>query len=624
MRAISTAPAGATCEPSVRFERSRAVPRSARRRGVAPIPTSGQDLRHLQVLTDAALEHLELDELLARLLDGLCRVLRADAATILLVDDEAPDELVVRASRGLEDEVTAGVRIRVGRGIVGRIAEGRRAVKVDELDPPAALTPALRSGGVASLLGTPLLTGDDCIGVLHVSSSRPRHFTACEARLLELTAERAVIAIDHARRFEAERRARAEAEAARHRLAILARVSDAVSASLDLEKAVAALAHTTVEVLADGCAIDVVEGEQLRPVAVRHRSPERERLFREKWREQRFRSSCFFPPAVAVRTGQLVRSAVDAASTPGEPPAATLLRRLGIRSVVAVPLEDGGRILGVLSVCHRAGSTHSDVELVEEVARRATRAIANARRFAAGAEAVHALERTLQPPSLPSIPGLEVATAYLPGDRHNDVGGDFFDVFPLERRSWGVVVGDVCGKGHQAAATAALARHTVRAASMCETGAAGVLRVLNDALAAERDEWLFCTAAYLRLRRAGPCFRSLLALGGHPHPFLWRNGVWRKFGTAGTALGVLPTAELSDCALELAPGEKLVLYTDGLIEARLPSGEIGSEVERTLDELGDATAMETVSALLSPLRENGDRQRDDVTLVVLRVNETIR
>src|SRR6267142_3483026 len=158
-------------------------------------------VRRLQELTDAALAHLELDDLLRALLEPTRALLEADTAAILLLD-EATDELVARASAGIEEELEDGVRIPVGRGFAGRIAAARRPVVLDDVDHADVLNPILREKGIKSLLGVPLLVDSQVLGVLHVGSRTERRFTAIDVELMQLVAQRVALAIERARLHE--------------------------------------------------------------------------------------------------------------------------------------------------------------------------------------------------------------------------------------------------------------------------------------------------------------------------------------------------------------------------------------------------------------------------------------
>jgi signal transduction histidine kinase len=152
-------------------------------------------LRRLQAVTDAALAHLSVDELLSELLDRISSALEADTCAFLLLDPDR-NELVARAAKGIEEEVEQGVRIPVGKGFAGRIAAERRTVALDDVDHADVLNPLLRERGIKSLLGAPLIARGRVMGVVHVGTLAPRHFREDEAELLQLVAERAALGLE--------------------------------------------------------------------------------------------------------------------------------------------------------------------------------------------------------------------------------------------------------------------------------------------------------------------------------------------------------------------------------------------------------------------------------------------
>jgi serine phosphatase RsbU (regulator of sigma subunit)/anti-sigma regulatory factor (Ser/Thr protein kinase) len=164
-----------------------------------PLPSSPEAaIRELQRISDAALASLSMDELLRELLDRIAAILGSDTAAFLLLDEVSGD-LVAQAAKGIEEEVEQGVRIPMGRGFAGRIAAERRAVFIEDVDHADILNPILREKGIRSLLGVPLLVEGRVIGVLHVGSLTPRVFTDQDRDLLQLAADRAALAIEHAR-----------------------------------------------------------------------------------------------------------------------------------------------------------------------------------------------------------------------------------------------------------------------------------------------------------------------------------------------------------------------------------------------------------------------------------------
>ncbi|WP_310964939.1 PP2C family protein-serine/threonine phosphatase [Nocardioides terrisoli] len=163
-----------------------------------PSNDPGGQLHRLEAVTDLALTQLDLDDLLPELLDRVRDLLRADTAAVLLMDDSG-QHLLATAARGLEEEVFQGSRIPVGRGFAGMVANSREPVVVTEVSPATVVNPVLLHKGVRSMLGVPLLVGDEVLGVLHVGSLQPREFSPDEVALLQLAAERAASAVSQLR-----------------------------------------------------------------------------------------------------------------------------------------------------------------------------------------------------------------------------------------------------------------------------------------------------------------------------------------------------------------------------------------------------------------------------------------
>jgi sigma-B regulation protein RsbU (phosphoserine phosphatase) len=244
-----------------------------------------------------------------------------------------------------------------------------------------------------------------------------------------------------------------------------------------------------------------------------------------------------------------------------------------------------------------------------------------------GRERFASLARTLQasllPPHLPEIFGLEVAARYRPAEDGVEVVGDFYDLFDVGDDGWGVVIGDVCGKGPEAAALTALARYTVRAAAIRERRPSRVLRVLSQAVLAEDLNERFCTAAYARVVPGDDRVSVELSCGGHPPPLvLRRDGSVHRAGRPGTLLGLFEAVELSDDAVELEPGDALVLFTDGATDAKRGGEVLGEERLRALVAAcaglprAEDMAVRLEDGIVS--FQDGGRQ-DDLAIVVLRV-----
>jgi GAF domain-containing protein len=272
-----------------------------------------------------------------------------------------------------------------------------------------------------------------------------------------------------------------------------------------------------------------------------------------------------------------------------------------MRSFMGVPLVYRGRVRGVIHVAtveHRHFSDE-EVGVLERAADRMATALERASLYDSRSAMAQALQQSLLPASLPVIDGVEIAALYRPFSPNDDVGGDFYDVFPHGSGAWGTVVGDVSGKGPGAAAVMGIAAHTVRALARYEERPSAVLGALNEILlraervATER----FCTACEMRLRPGPDHMRVTLCLAGHPMPFVLRaDGRVEQLGEPGTLLGTFTDPELHDVAIDLWPGEAIVAYTDGLVERRDMGIDVG---EVRLAELLSGSTDQTASSSAS-------------------------
>jgi serine phosphatase RsbU (regulator of sigma subunit) len=302
-----------------------------------------------------------------------------------------------------------------------------------------------------------------------------------------------------------------------------------------------------------------------------------------------------------------------------------LVKEIGMRSAMIVPMVARGRSVGAVSFVSgpsgRRFDEH-DLELAEELARRCATAIDNARLFNERAYIARTLQESLLPSELPEIPGIEAAARFRPIGEGNEVGGDFYDLFQSGGRGWTVVMGDVCGKGPDAAAVTALARYTLRAAAMRERLPSRCLRLLNEALLRQRDDRRFCTVAYAYLESHDGGVRVGVASGGHPLPMLLRpDGTVEPIGAPGTLLGVLPDPNLEDRSVSLSPGDTLVFYTDGVIEGRGADVTFDEDgLHRLLAECAGAGA-DAIAARVedAAFAAQGNNLRDDIAVLVLRV-----
>ena len=249
-----------------------------------------------------------------------------------------------------------------------------------------------------------------------------------------------------------------------------------------------------------------------------------------------------------------------------------------------------------------------------------------ARRRAEESEArAQALARTLQasflPPVIRPVPGLDVAGAYRPAGDGSEVGGDFYDVFETEHGTWAVVIGDVCGKGASAAVVTALARYTVRAEALRAPFPSTVLARLHEALLRDQPEKC-CTALFLVLEPTTDGVGVTVSSGGHHLPLVARgDDVFETVGRSGTMLGILERPVLHDVRTVLRPGDVMVLYTDGVTEARR-DGEFFDEerLHATVVAAADGPARHVADSVVAAAVEfqDGDAS-DDIAVVAVKV-----
>jgi serine phosphatase RsbU (regulator of sigma subunit) len=265
--------------------------------------------------------------------------------------------------------------------------------------------------------------------------------------------------------------------------------------------------------------------------------------------------------------------------------------------------------------------TQRELELARELGVRAGIAVENARLHAARTHIATTLQRSLLPPRLPSVPGLTIAARFRAAGEASEVGGDFYDVFAVDG-AWMVVIGDVTGKGPEAASITSLARYTMRTAAVYESSPAGVLQRLNSALV-DPERRQLCTVVCARIvAEPGGASVATLACAGHPPPFRLRDGRADPVAVAGPLLGAFESGRWSETVVRMNPGESLVLYTDGVTDTRNDGGRFGADrltevLEQATDLEPDEVASRVDRALLD--FEQGP-QRDDVALLVLRAS----
>jgi PAS domain S-box-containing protein len=401
---------------------------------------------------------------------------------------------------------------------------------------------------------------------------------------------------------------------------VLAEAGHELSSSLDYEHTLQRVAELTVPRLADWCAVAMREGDLLPQVAVAH--VDIGKVARVRDFEARHPAHLTDPTGVAevIRSGEALlipeidEVLADAAVTEEE---LALARGLELRSLLIVPLAIadqppiGALLLATAESGRRLGET--DLELASELGRRAAIAVENARLYAELSEIATTLQRSLLPPDLPAMPGFRMASLYRAAGEQNEVGGDFYDVFEVPG-GWMVVVGDVAGRGAEAAALTSLSRYTFRTAGKLLGDPIAALEHLNTALR-ESPALSLVSVCCVRLRTADGDAYADLVLAGHPPAYHVRRGSPRPVGVFAPFLGAYEHGGWEATTIKLEPGDQLILYTDGVIDTVGVEERFGEE--RLARTLGDATgAADAVRRIEQALVEFAHGSQVDDTAVI--------
>lgn len=414
-----------------------------------------------------------------------------------------------------------------------------------------------------------------------------------------------------------------EAEALR----FLLDAATVVSSAVGFEESVRSLGALAVPLLGDVCLVDVLVDGSIQRMVAAHADPAKadlaERLF-------------LYPPRLASDhpAAEILQSASGAEigdmddeyirSTTSDREHYELVKELRFEQYMCAPLRARGRLLGTLTLVS-AGSGRrfrpDDLALVEALADRVANVVDNARLYSEQARVARSLQAALLPRALPQIPGLQLAAAYQAAGEGNEVGGDFYDVFEVGRGIWAVVIGDVCGRGPDAAAVTGLVRHALHASGRNNRNPKAMLQFANSMLCEEEERSIerFCTAA-VAVVRAGRAPRVAYASAGHPPALVRRSdGRVEELPTSAITLGVMNEVGGRAQRITLDDGDLIVMYTDGLTEARDAHGAFYGEqrLAAVISETTEHTAGEVLEALTSDLREfTGGRLNDDLGLVV--------
>ena len=466
---------------------------------------------------------------------------------------------------------------------------------------------------MADLPGRKLMQGDDSSSLLTHSVRRDTGEALWLLTKATLTRERngAPLAINIIEDVT-------EAKEAELRQRFLAEAGQLLASTLDYEQTLERVARMIVPRLADWCAIDMVdEHGDIVQVAVAHVDPAKVELAHQM-RER-------YPPDMTATTGLPAIIGGGPAELYPDVPDELLVaaardqehlriaREVGLRSAMAVPMRLGDETLGVITFASaESGRTfdEGDLAFAEDLALRAASAVQNARLYQEQERVAHTLQASLLPERLPNLPGWEIHAAYQAGERGADVGGDFYDILPVASGHL-IVLGDVTGKGIEAAALTSLVRHSARMAARFDSSPARVLALVNEVLR-EQSRLSLVTAVCALVEADGDRARLRLASAGHPLPLLRRPGATPEpLGDHGVLLGIDGDEDWTEATVTLSPGDTVLFYTDGVTETPGDAARYGevrlheamahagdgpvalvAEIERSLRDFQSGTAVD--------------------------------
>jgi serine phosphatase RsbU (regulator of sigma subunit) len=576
--------------------------------------------------------------------EAFARIAVTAMADLCIIDLREPDGRLRRAAVAHADrDIEATVRDAIRRCPPDPAGDhpAAEALRTGETQEASELPPGLpdtatadpdavrllRQLGLCSSLAVPLTARGHTLGtVLLLSTATGRAVGPDDVEVAEDVARLAALAVDNARLVAGERTARESAEAARARVALLAEATSVLTATLEPTTALERLAALLVPGLADWCRVDLFdETVGVRRAAMTHVDPATEAALGAVEDGVPVDPSSDAPVSHVLRTGNplLLEEATDdilvaSARTLDQ---LDVYRSLGLRSLIVVPVEARGDVLGALTLGSASSGRRfdeDDLALARDLGRRAGLAIDNAHLYQREHRTAAVLQEALLPKELPGVPGLALAARYLPATTGAEVGGDWYDVLPLADGRVGLVIGDVVGHDIEAASVMGTLRHVLRAYAWPGGGPASVIRRVDE-LALGPQPGALATLVYAIY---DPSRRELAwSSAGHPPPLLVRPDGRTDYllGANSTLVGVGPDVDRTEQTATLDVGATLVLYTDGLVETREDSLTDGLERLAALAEnRASASPDELVDLLLADV-EAAEQRKDDVAILVARM-----
>ncbi|OKJ00996.1 SpoIIE family protein phosphatase [Kitasatospora sp. CB01950] len=552
----------------------------------------------------------DLSSLLQRIVERARDLLDADAAYLMLTSEDET-EFELRAATGLAGPARRFSRLPIDGG-AGRYDSARLPAVHEDLAVRPGAAPLLVGTDLRSLITVPLKVEGRLTGSLGVAAAPPGRYDNEDALRLQFAADRIALALESARLGELERLRRGS-------LSFLVEASDLLAGTLEHEQTLALMAQMAIPTLASWCAVyttaDAAAGAEL--AFVLHEDEDRIDPLRALLDKSPAPEAVFSPGA---RTWTAPSDTARALGLADSPELAGLLGE-----TVVLPLSARNRVIGLLVLGTRRGVRFRQeiLELGEDLSRRAALALDNSRLYSERTATSQAFQRALLPPELPKIPGVEVEVFYQAAGEGNEVGGDFYDLFPIREGTYGFAIGDVCGTGPEAASVTGLARNSLRLLAREGLSAPQVLTRLNAAILDEGSRARFLTLLYGELtpREDGSTVLSLVC-AGHPLPLRLRtDGQVDQAASPQPLLGVMDELDLTAEELVLTPGEVLLCVTDGVTERREGRRMLGDD---GLIEVLTGCAGLTAGAVAARVHRAVERfapepPSDDMAILTLRI-----
>lgn len=574
----------------------------------------------------------DLDGLLQRTVERARDMLDGDSAYLLLATDDET-ELEVRASTGLPSsrQRFARVPVEAGSGLYG---SARMPAVHEDLSAVPGTVPLLNNTGMRSVVTVPLKVEGRLTGSLGVAAEAPGRYSNEEALRLQFAADRIALAVESARLTELERLRRGS-------LSFLVEASDLLAGTLDRDQTLALMAQMTVPTLATWCAVYTIADPASEPELSYVLHEDEDRIDGLKALLAKVD-----PPEPVTTPGAQVWTAPTHAAAlrtslrslglgdsvrPATGPGTSLATASAVGGeTVVLPLVARNRVIGMLTLGKPTDEHFRQeiLELAEDLSRRAALALDNARLYSERTAISQSLQRSLLPPELPDVPGVEVEVIYRAAGEGNEVGGDFYDLFPIRDGAYGFAIGDVCGTGPEAAAVTGLARHALRLLAREGFGGPAVLERLNAAILDEGARSRFLTLLYGELWPQEDDSATLkIVCAGHPLPLrLRQTGDVEAAAEPQPLLGVMDDLELYEQTVSLAPGDVLLCVTDGVTERREGTRMLGDD--GLVDVLTTCTGL-TAGAVAARVLRAVERfaaqpASDDMAILAMRVPEPQR